>query len=154
MDQATRTEILPRRSPRRVVLEYSSFRLRYNFISYCYSVFSTDFLIPSPWRVSYIIQLPLDDLGPPFVDRPGHYLSTCPIRHLPKPFVSCGSQDSTVQGFSLHKCKQEVWWDALNVVAATIPSVISGLTPSPKLFLYNMTSSGNMPLTWPYYRRV
>ena len=54
------------------------------------------FPIPSPWRVSYVIYLLLEDLGPPFVDRPGHYLSACPIRHLPKPLVSWGNQDSIV----------------------------------------------------------
>ena len=133
---------------------YISFKLRCNLCSCCYSVFFTYFKILSPWRVSYIIQLPLDDLNPPFVDRPSHYLSAYPIRHLPKPFMSCGSQGITVQGSSPHKCSHEVWWDALNVVEATIPLVMSGLTPSPKLFLYSMTSSGNMSLTWPYYPRV
>ena len=105
-----------------------------------------NFLSPPPQRVSYIIQLPLDDLGTSFVDRPDHYLSSCPISHLLKPLMSCGSQDSTVQRSCPYKCSQEVWWDALNVVTATIPLVMSGLTPSPKLFLYNMTSSGNVPL--------
>ena len=133
---------------------YISFKLGCNFNSCCYSVFSIDFPIFSLWRASYILQFPLDDLSPPFVDRPGHYLSACPIRHLLKSLVSCGSQGCTVQGSSLHKCSQEVWWDALNVVAATIPSVMSGLTPSTKLFLYSMTSSSNVPLPWPYYPRV
>ena len=130
------------------------FKLGYDYSSCCYSVFSTDFLILSLWRVSYIIQLPSYDLGPPFVGRPGYYLSACPIRHLPKPFVSCGSQGSTVQGSSPHKCSQEIWWDALNVMAATIPSVMLRLTPSSKLFLYSMTSSNNMPPTWPYCSKV
>ena len=133
---------------------YISFKLGCNFSSCCYSVFSTDFLIPSLWRVSYIIQIPLDDLSLPFVDRPSHYLSACPIKHLPKPLVSCGSQDSIVQGSSPHKCSQEVWWDALNVVAATIPLVTLGLTSSSKLLLYNITSYGNVPLTRPYCLRV
>ena len=130
-----------------MVLEYISFRLGYNFSSCCYSVFSIDFPIPSPWRVSYIIQLPLYDLGPQFVDHLGHYLSAYPIRHLPKPLMSCGGQGSNVQGYSLYKCSQEIWWDALNVVATTIPLVMLGLTPSLKLFLYSMTSSSNVPLT-------
>ena len=39
-------------------------------------------------------------------------------------------------------------------MASTIPLVISGLTPSLKLFLYSMTSSDNVPLTWPYCLRV
>ena len=97
---------------------------------------------------------PLDDLGPPFVDRLGRHLRVCPIRHLPKPFMSYGSQGSTIQGFSPHKCSQEIWWDALYVGATTIPSVMSGLTPSLKLFLNSRTSSGNVPLLWPYRPRV
>ena len=133
---------------------YIYFKLGYNFSSCCYSVFSTNFPISSPWRVSYIIQLPLDDLGPPFVDHPGHYLSACLIRHLFKPLVNCGSQDSIVQGSSPHKCSQEVWWDVLNVVVATILLVMSGLTPSLKLFFYNMISSSNVPLMWPYCPRA
>ena len=41
------------------------------------------FLSPIPFSsgVSYIIYLPLNDLGPPLVDRPSHYLSACPIEH-------------------------------------------------------------------------
>ena len=133
-----------------MILEFSSFGLGDNFSSCCYSVFPTNFPIPCSWRVSYIIWLPLDDPDPPSVDRLGHYFSACHIRHLLKPIVSWGSQDNTVQESSPHKCNQEVWWDALNVVVATIPSVISGLTSSPKLFLYSMISFGNVPLTWPY----
>ena len=133
-----------------MILEFSSLGPGYNISCCCYSVFSTDFPIPFPQRASYIIQLPLDDFDPPFVDRLGHYLSACPIKHLPKPFVSWGSQGSNIQRPFSHKCSQEVWWDALNVVVATIPSVTSGLTPSPKFFFYSMISFGNVPLTWPY----
>ena len=104
----------------------------------------------SPWRVSHIIYLPSDDLGPPFVDRPVHHLSAYPIRHLPELLVSCGGQGNTVHGSSPHKCSHEVWWDTLNAGAATIPPVMSGLTPSLKLFLNSKTSSSNVPLTWPY----
>ena len=102
------------------------------------------FPIPSPWRVSYIIYLPSGNLSPPFVDRLVHHLSVCPIAHLPKPLVSCDSQDNIVKGFSPHKCSQEVWWDALNVGATTILPVMSRLTPFPNLFLYNMTFPSNV----------
>ena len=86
------------------ILVYNSFGLGYNFSSCCYNVFSTDFPTSSSWRVSYIIYLPLDDLGPPFVDRPGHYLSACPIRHLPNPLASYDGQGNIVQRSSPHKC--------------------------------------------------
>ena len=36
----------------------------------------------------------------------------------------------------------------------TIPSVMSGLTLSLKLFLCSRTSFGSVPLTWPYWPRV
>ena len=101
------------------------------------------------WRISYIILPPLTKLGLPFVDHIGHYLSACPISGPLKSFVSYGDQDSTVQGSSSYKCSQEIWWEALNMVAATIPLVTSGLTSSLKLFLYGVTSSDNVPLMWP-----
>ena len=46
----------------------------------------------------------IDDLAPQFVDRAVHHLSVCPIRHLPKPLVSCSGQYITIQGSSPHKC--------------------------------------------------
>ena len=52
--------------------------------------------------------------------------------------MRCGNQDSIVRGSSPHKCGQEVWWNALNVVEAIIPSVTSEQTPSVKLFLYSV----------------
>ena len=127
-----------RRSLGRVVLEYSSFRLGYNFSSCWYSVFSTDFLISSPWRIFHIIYAYFADHSPPFVDYAGHYLSVCPIRRPPQSFVSCGNQDSTIQGSSPHKCGQRVWWGAINVVAINIPPITSGLTLSLKLFPHSV----------------
>ena len=118
-------------------------------------MFSLQILCPlALHRVSHIIQLHLGDLSPQFVDCPVLHLSACSIRHLPKPLVSCDGQGSTIQWSSPHKCSQEVWWDALNMGAATILLVMSGVTPSSKLFLNNGTSSGNVPLTWPYYPSV
>ena len=38
---------------------------------------------------------------------------------------------------------------ALNVMAATIPLDMSRLTASLNLFLYSVTSSSNVSLTWP-----
>ena len=87
--------------------------------------------------------------GPPFTDHVSHYSSACPIKHSLKFFMSYDNQNSTVQESSSHKCGQEVWWDTLNGVAATIHSVMSVLLSSLKLFLYSVTSSGNVLLTWP-----
>ena len=121
----------------------------------CYSIslsrILNEPLPPSPGfrRISYIIKLLSTNLSPPFVDHVDHYSSAYPIRHLPKSSVSCGNQDSIVLESSPHKCGQRIWWGALNVVAITIPSDMLGLTPSLKLFLYSVTSFGNVPLTWP-----
>ena len=82
-------ESLPWQSPRRVVLEYISFKLGYNFVSCCYSVFSIDFPIPHPWRIPHIIYPFLANLDPPFVDYVGHYSNACPIRRPPQSSVSC-----------------------------------------------------------------
>ena len=120
----------------------------------CYSILSLRFLFSFTWRVSLIIYLPLDDLGPPFVDRLGHYLSACPIRYLPTPSVRCSNQGGTVQKSSPHKYSQEVWCDALNVVVASIPSIRLGLALSPKLIFHNRTTSSNVPMTWPSCLRV
>ena len=133
---------------------YISLKLGYNFSSYCYNVSLLIFRSPLPGgSLTLSIYLPSSNLIPPFVDCPSHHLSACPIKHLPKPLVSCGSQDSTVQGSSPHKCNQKIWWDALNMGAATIPSIMLGLTPSSKLFLNSRTSPGNVSLTWPYCPR-
>ena len=117
----------------------------------CVTVFFRflDAPLPSSWRISHIIQPLLVDLGSPFVDYASHYSSTCLIRRPPKFSMSYGNQDSTVQGSSPHKSGQVVWWGALNVVAATIPPITSGLTPSLKHFLYSVVPSGNVSLTWP-----
>ena len=99
--------------------------------------FSTNSLSPPPLShlkgLSHYITL-FRRSSLPFIDRSVHHLSACPIRHLPKPFVSCGSQGSIVLRSSQHKCSQDVWWDALNVGAATTSSVMSGLTPIRSFF--------------------
>ena len=97
----------------------------------------TNFPIPHPWRISYIIYAHFTDPGSSFVDYTDHYLSVYPIRRPLQSFVSCGNQDSTIQGSSAHKCDQRIWWGAINVVTVTIPPIMSGLTPSLKLFLYS-----------------
>ena len=54
------------------------------------------------WRTSYIIYPFSVDHGPPFVNHASHFSSACPISRLPKPFVSCNNQSSTVQGSFPH----------------------------------------------------
>ena len=116
-------------NPRRVVFKYISFKLGYNFSSCCYNVFSTDFPLPHPWRISHNIYPFLANFGSPFVDYLCHYSNVCPIRRPPQSSVSCGNQDSTVQGSSPHKCSKRVWWGPINVVATSISSIMSWLTP-------------------------
>ena len=89
----------------------------------CYSVSLVIFPIPYPLRISHIIQFPLDDLDPTLVDYLSLYLSVCPIRH---PFwlsVSCGSQDSTIQESSPHKCGQKVSYKTFNAVVKLSPLI-------------------------------
>ena len=93
---------------------------------------------PYPCRIFHIIYPILANPDPPFVDYAGHNSSACPIRRPPQSSVSYGNQDSTVQEFFSYKYDQRVWWDAINVVAATIPPTTSGLTPSLKLFLHSV----------------
>ena len=74
-----------------LVLGYKGFKDHTN----CSCVLSFSAL-PFSWRISHIIYpLPVD-LGLPSVDHAGHYSSAYPISHLPRPFVSCNNQDSTV----------------------------------------------------------
>ena len=89
-----------------------------NLVLYCYSVFLLIYRSLLSSGVSYIIYLPLNDLGPPLVDRPSHHLSACPIRHPYRLSVSWGDQDSIVQGSSPHKCGQRISYRAFNVVVA------------------------------------
>ena len=84
------------------------------------------FLIPSSWRVSYIIQVPLDHLDPTFVDHLSPYLSVYSIRHLLWLSVSCGNQGSTVQGFSPHKCGQKNSCSTYNAVVVAFPQIFFG----------------------------
>ena len=72
--------------------------------------------------IFFIIQPISIDLGFPFVDRAGHYSSAYPIRRPPKSFVSCGNQDSTVQGSSPHKYCQKSSCSAFNTVVTAFPS--------------------------------
>ena len=78
------------------------------------TVFFPQPLDPLSSGVSYIIYLPLNDLGPLLVDRLSHYLSAFPIGRPYRPSVSLGNQDSIVQGFSPHKCGQRISCRAFN----------------------------------------
>ena len=89
----------------------------------CYSAFFSNFQIPYPQRISYIIQFLLNDLDPTLIGHLSRYLSSCPIRHPLWPSVSCDSQDSTVQGSSPHKCNQKVSYRAFNAMTAAFPQI-------------------------------
>ena len=90
----------------------------YKYNLNCYNTFFYNFPILYSWRISYIIQFLLDYLDPILVDHLSHYLSVCLIRHPFWLFVSCGSQNITVQGSSPHRCGQKVSCRAFNMVAA------------------------------------
>ena len=84
------------------------------------------FLMFYSWRVSHIIQLPLDHLDPTLVDYLSPYLRTCPIKHLLWLSVSCGSQGNTIQRSSPHKCGQKSSCSALNAMVAGFPQIFLG----------------------------
>ena len=106
-----------------VLLIQKSIGIEYHYKLQCYSVPSRVFLIPSSWQVSHIIQLFLDHLNPILVDHLSYYLSTCPIRCIFQLFVSCGSQDSTVQKSSPHKCGQKSSCNAFNAVVVAFSQI-------------------------------
>ena len=108
---------------RRGKFQYILIRNSYKYTLDYYSAFFYLFLIPYPWRVSYIIQFLLDYLNPTLVDYLSHYLSVCPIRHFLWLSMSCGSQCSTVQEFSSHKCNQKSSYSIFNTVAAALSQV-------------------------------
>ena len=59
--------------------------------------------------------------------------------------MSWGKQGSTVHESSLHKCSQEVWWDSLNVVVATVGNMnicSRKLNGSTSFTIYNIPWSG------------
>ena len=58
--------------------------------------------LPSPVRAFCVIYLLHIDLGHPFVDHAGCYLSACPICRLPQLAVSCNRQGDVVQGSFPH----------------------------------------------------
>ena len=107
----------------------------------CYSAFFNHFLSHYSWRVSYIIQFISNYLDPTLVDHLSPYLSVYPIRYPLQLFVSCGSQDSTVQGFSPHKCNQKSSFNAFNAVAAALSQTFPSSYPS-NMFVMPAPSSG------------
>ena len=132
-----------------MVLIYISFRLGYNFNSGCYSAFSRDFSMilsaGGSLALYSLFQLILTfHLLIVHDTTQVHVPSDAPLRS----FVSYSNQDSTIQESSPHKCGHEVWWGTLNMVAVTIPLVMSGLIPRLKFFLYSEASSGDVSLTW------
>ena len=118
----------PRQSLRRSVLIYfSQTGLQDQFLMllsfpFCFSIHFFS-------GVPHVIYPLLIDLGPPFVDHLGYYLSVCPIGYPLQPSVSRNSLGSTVQGSSPHKCGQKVSCRAFNVVAAAFPQTPLSLHP-------------------------
>ena len=65
-------------------------------------LFPIAFSPPHSRKAFSVIYLLLIDLGRPFVDHAGRYLSACPIRRLPQLAVSCSKQGDTIQESFLH----------------------------------------------------
>ena len=105
------------------ILSYKSTTVGYKYNFDCYSILSLFFQSLPHGGVSYIIQLNLDHFDSTLVDHLRPYLSVCPIRHPLWFSVSCGSQGSTIQGSSLHKCGQKSSCSTFNVVVAVFPQI-------------------------------
>ena len=129
-------EKYPQQCPRRLVPTNCFWSLITSLIPNCYSIFLLNSPSPFSPRVSHIIYPLLNDLGPPFVNHPSHYLSVCHIGHPLWLFMSWDSQGSTVQRFSSHKCGQKVSYRAFNAVAATFPWIPLSLHPSCTFIIY------------------
>ena len=99
------------------------------------------FLIPLLWRVFHIIYLPLDHFHPILVDHLSPYLSTCPIRHPLWFSVSYGSQGSTVQKSSPHKCGQKNSFSAFNAVVTAFSQIFLGFLLS-RMFMRHVLIIG------------
>ena len=100
-----------------IYIDHSWIQRQFGLLQCSLSIFP----IPHSRRVLHIIYSPLDHSHPTSVDYLSLYLSTCPIRH---PFwfsVSCGSQCSTIQRSSPHKCDQKSSCSAFNAVVAAFP---------------------------------
>ena len=131
----------PWQSPRRLILIYLPFKLNYKPGPRLLQCFFLDFLIPSSWRVSYIIQISLDHPDPTFVDRLSLYLSVRPIKHPLWLFMSCSSQGSTVQEYSPHKCGQKSSFGAFNAVVVAFPYIFLDSLPS-RMFMRHVPITG------------
>ena len=92
--------------------------------------------LPPSSEVPYIIYHSLIDLHPPLVDHPDYYLSAYLIRHPPWPFVSWGSQNSTIQGSSQHKCGQKISCRAFNAMVPAFPKIFLSFHPSWMLIMH------------------
>ena len=138
----------PRQSPRRLILIYLPFKLNYKSGPRLLQCFFLDFLIPSSWRVSYIIQLSLDHPDPTLIDRLILYLSVCPIKHPIWLSMSCNSQGNTVQKSSPHKCGQKSSFGAFNAVVAAFPQIFLGSLPSHMFTRHVPITGASMKVTF------
>ena len=85
--------------------------------------FLSVFPIPFSWGFFHILQLLSDHLDPTLVDHLTPHLSAHPIKHPFQPSMSCGSQGSTVQRSSPHKCGQKSSCSVFNAVVAAFPQI-------------------------------
>ena len=116
-------------------------RLCYKLCSRELQCFSFFFSIPSSWKVSYIIQLPLNHPNPTLVDHLSSHLSAYPIRHPLWSLVSYGSQYNNVQGSSPHKCGQKSSCNAFNAVVAAFHQIFLGFL-HPYAFMMHVLITG------------
>ena len=120
-----------------IYIDHSWIQRQFGLLQCSLSIFP----IPPSQRVLRIIYSPLDHFHPTSADHPSLYLSTCPIRHHFWFSMSCGSQCSTIQKSSPHKCGQKSSCSAFNTVVATFPQIFLGLLPS-RMFMRHVPIIG------------
>ena len=82
-----------------------------------------------------------DHPDPTLVNHLSPYLSTRLIRHIFWLSMSCGSQDSNVQGSSPHKCGQKSSFSAFNAVVVAFPYIFLDSLPS-RMFMRHVPITG------------
>ena len=141
-------EKCPRPGLRGLILKYYSQSFAISLDSRLLQCFFLEFPILSSRKVPHIIQILVNHLDPIFIDHLSPYSSAPPIRHPLWLSVSCGSQGSTVQESSPHKCGQKSSCSAFNAMEAAFLQIFLGSLPSRMLMRHIPITGASMKITF------